>query len=166
VQIPENNEPLWPDFTPRERAVITFITEGERILLIHKKRGLGHGKVNGPGGRLEDGESPLEAAVRETREEVGLSIGEAREVALLQFAFTDGYSLEATVFLSSSYSGTPVETDEARPFWVRRSEIPYDRMWADDILWLPRVLDGEYVRGQFLFDEDEMLESSVVAAAL
>jgi 8-oxo-dGTP diphosphatase len=37
-------------------------------------------------------------------------------------------------------------------------EIPYAEMWADDILWLPRVLAGETVSGYFLFDGDTMLD--------
>ena len=151
----------WTDFIPREHAVILFILDGEQILLIDKKRGLGHGKVNGPGGRLEPGESPYQAAVRETREEVGLVVSQLTEHALLQFVFTNGYTLEVTVFTTASYSGEMIETDEARPFWSTQSEIPYDRMWADDRIWLPQVLAGSYVRGQFVFDADSMLESAV-----
>jgi 8-oxo-dGTP diphosphatase len=151
----------WSDFKPREQAVILFVLDGAKILLIDKKRGLGHGKVNGPGGRLEPAETPYQAAVRETAEEVGLLADQLTERALLQFVFTNGYTLEVTVFTTESYSGEMTETDEARPFWCERSEIPYDRMWADDRIWLPRVLAGEYVCGQFIFDDDVMLQSAV-----
>ncbi len=151
----------WSDFKPREHAVILFVLDGDQILLIDKKRGLGHGKVNGPGGRLESGESPYEAAVRETSEEVGLVVGQLTEQALLQFVFTNGYTLEVTVFTTESYSGEMMETDEARPFWCKRVEIPYDRMWDDDRIWLPKVLAGEYVRGRFVFDDDVLLQSAI-----
>lgn len=151
----------WSDFKPREHAVILFVLDGDQVLFIDKKRGLGHGKVNGPGGRLESGESPYEAAVRETREEVGLVVGQLTEQALLQFVFTNGYTLEVTVFTTESYSGEMMETDEARPFWCKRSEIPYHRMWADDRIWLPKVLAGEYVHGQFVFDDDVLLQSAI-----
>ncbi len=157
----QDGDDRWSDFKPREHAVILFVLDGDQILLIDKKRGLGHGKVNGPGGRLEPGESPDHAAVRETREEVGLAVGQLTEQALLQFVFTNGYTLEVTVFTTESYSGRMMETDEARPFWCGTSEIPYDRMWADDRIWLPRVLAGEYVRGQFIFDDDRMLQSAI-----
>jgi 8-oxo-dGTP diphosphatase len=151
----------WTSFSPQECAVILFVLDGDQILLIHKKRGLGHGKINGPGGHLEPGETPYNAAVRETKEEVGLTVDHLTERAVLQFIFTNGYSLEVTVFTAESYSGELVETDEARPFWCRLTEIPYDRMWADDHIWLPLVLDEKYVTGQFVFDDDVMLESSL-----
>jgi 8-oxo-dGTP diphosphatase len=41
-----------------------FVIRDGHILLIHKKRGLGAGKINGPGGRIDLGESPQECAVR------------------------------------------------------------------------------------------------------
>ncbi|MCK4515377.1 MAG: NUDIX hydrolase, partial [Spirochaetaceae bacterium] len=66
-----------------------------------------------------------------------------------------------TVFTTESYSGEMMETDEARPFWCKRSEIPYHRMWADDRIWLPKVLAGQYVHGQFLFDDDVLLQSAI-----
>ena len=53
------------DWTPNMRANLVFLTRGEEVLLIHKKTGLGAGKINGPGGKLEPGESPLDAARRE-----------------------------------------------------------------------------------------------------
>jgi len=143
--------------------VILFVLDDDQILLIHKKRGLGHGKVNGPGGRLEPRESAYQAAVRETEEEVGLVVGNLTEQALLHFVFTNGYTLEVTVFTTNSYSGEMIETDEARPFWCKRTEIPYDRMWADDRIWLPHVLAGDYVTGEFIFDGDAMLQSAVSA---
>ncbi|MEO1370466.1 MAG: NUDIX domain-containing protein, partial [Acidobacteriota bacterium] len=55
----------WRRWRPTDRATLVFVIDGGRILLIRKKRGLGAGKVNGPGGRLEAGETPVQCAVRE-----------------------------------------------------------------------------------------------------
>lgn len=147
----------WPAWRPVDTAVLTFVRRGGQLLLIHKKRGLGHGKVNAPGGRLEAGESPELAAVRETQEEVGLTPLSLRPAGQLDFAFTDGYSLRCHVFTAGSCEGALTETDEAAPFWCDESEIPYARMWADDRLWVPLMLQGQAFSARFIFDGDRML---------
>ncbi len=63
----------WNCWTPQERSVLCFIFRESEVLLILKKRGLGNGKINAPGGKIEPGESPVQAAIRETQEEVGLT---------------------------------------------------------------------------------------------
>lgn len=156
----------WTRFVPTESAVIAFARRDGHILLIHKKRGLGAGKINGPGGRIEPDETPLEAAVRETGEEVGVRLEDPREHATLNFAFVDGYLLKVYVFLTETFDGTPVETDEALPFWCPVDEIPFSRMWADDEYWLPLVLSGRYVEGWFRFDGDTMLSSRLESRPL
>jgi len=124
--------------------------------LIEKKRGLGAGKVNGPGGRLEKGETAEQAAIRETQEEVGITPTGVQWAGELRFQFRDGYSLHCTVYRASGWEGELMETAEAKPFWVRTDQIPYDRMWADDEQWMPRLLSGEKFRGWFEFDGDRM----------
>jgi 8-oxo-dGTP diphosphatase len=151
----------WNHWQPRERANLCFIVKDGRVLLIHKKRGLGAGKVNGPGGKIEPGETALEAAIRETQEEIGVTPLEISERGVLHFQFTDGYSLECVVFVARDLEGEPIETVEATPFWVSIDEVPYEKMWADDQHWLPGVLVGESFRGWFEFDGDRMLSKDV-----
>jgi len=147
----------WTQWTPSERANLCFIVEGDRVLLIRKKRGLGAGKVNAPGGRIEPGETALEAAVRETQEEVCVTPLSLRQMGELYFDFTDGYRLQCTVFRADGFEGAPQETDEADPFWVDVGAIPYDEMWADDRHWLPLLLAGRPFEGRFRFDGERML---------
>ena len=53
------------------------------------------------------------------------------------------------------------ETDEADPIWTPLTEIPYDEMWEDDVIWLPRMLEGKPFSGRYLFDEDKMLDHAL-----
>jgi 8-oxo-dGTP diphosphatase len=152
---------FWQQWQPRERATLCFIIRDNQILLIRKKRGLGAGKINAPGGRLEMGETPHECAIRETQEEVGLTPIGVQERGQLHFQFADGYSLHCTVFTASDFSGELIETDEALPLWTEIDAIPYEEMWADDIHWLPGVLNGGTFRGYFHFDNETMLTNSV-----
>ncbi len=63
----------WKNWVPKERGTLCFVLREGKILLIEKKRRLGAGKVNGPGGRIEPGETPEQAAIRETQEEIGIT---------------------------------------------------------------------------------------------
>ena len=152
---------FWQQWQPRERATLCFIIRDNQVLLIRKKRGLGAGKINAPGGRLEIGETPNECAIRETQEEVGLTPIGVQECGQLHFQFADGYSLHCTVFTASDFSGELIETDEALPLWTAIDAIPYEEMWSDDIHWLPGVLNGGTFRGYFHFDNETMLTNNV-----
>ncbi|MFA6091903.1 MAG: 8-oxo-dGTP diphosphatase [Elusimicrobiota bacterium] len=156
-------EPDWEQWAPTESAALCFVIKNKKILLIHKKSGLGEGKVNGPGGRIEEGESPLQAAERETLEETGLLPSGLKEAGQLFFQFSDGFKLHCTVFTARSAEGRMIETDEAVPFWEKASLIPFERMWADDKLWIPWMLAGKPFRGYFCFDGDRMLSGRVIA---
>lgn len=147
----------WNNWQPEERGALLYVIEPGRMLLIEKKRGLGAGKVNGPGGRIDPGETPLQAAIRETQEEVGVTPHGVEPAGELQFQFTSGYSLHCYVFRATGYEGTLTETDEAKPFWSSLDALPYDRMWADDIHWFPLMLEGKSFHGRFVFDDDRML---------
>lgn len=151
----------WETWTPTENAVLCFLHDDHKILMIHKKTGLGSGKINGPGGRIESGETPEQAAVRETREETGITPSVLEQKADLAFIFTDGYSLFVSIFLAHGWTGTMTETREAKPFWCPIEAIPYEKMWEDDPLWLPHVLKGKYVSGRFIFEEDKMLSHTL-----
>lgn len=147
----------WATWSPRERATLLFVVREDRILLIRKKRGLGAGKINGPGGRIDAGESPRTAAIREVQEELRVTPTGVEQRGELRFQFADGFSIYGYVFAASDCLGEPTETDEAVPMWTRVDRIPYAEMWADDELWMPSLLAGRSFEGRFLFDGDAML---------
>ncbi len=148
-----------------ERATLLFVQRDHELLLIRKKRGLGAGKVTAPGGRIEPGESAIEAAVRELHEEVGLRVDlrehHVVEVGDLSFQFADGFALRVLVFRSRGAEGEPRESDEAAPFWCPVDALPFHAMWADDEHWLPLLLAGHRFVGRFEFDGDALLSAHV-----
>ena len=147
----------WIRWKPVERATLLFVRKNGKLLLIHKKRGLGAGKINGPGGRLDPGETPRQAAIREVQEELCVTPTGVRQAGELLFQFTNGHSIHGYVFTATGLKGTPKETYEATPLWVSEKDIPYHKMWADDRIWLPLMLAGKKFTGRFLFDDDTML---------
>ena len=79
-------------------ANLVFLTRGDEVLLIHKKTGLGEGKINGPGGKQEPGETSLAAAIREVEEELLITPHHLEVIGELHFDFVDGLRLHCTVY--------------------------------------------------------------------
>jgi 8-oxo-dGTP diphosphatase len=141
----------------RPDGVVCYIRDSGRVLLQLKPEGrFGGGWWNAPGGKLMDGEPPLEAAVREVREETGLSVRDLREHGSLTFYFGDAGEPEFTVFVFSTerFEGTVAASEEGELAWFDEGALPYDNMWADDTVWLPHVLAGRRVEGMFRLSAD------------
>ena len=102
-----------------------FIVKDGGILLIEKKRGLGAGKINGPGGKIDPGETPLQSVIRETQEELLITPLGARKLGELWFAMSDCPDILCHVFRADDHEGEPTETDEAVPVWTPLGDIPY-----------------------------------------
>ena len=147
---------------PTETTLL-IVLKNMQILLAKKKRGFGKGKFNGVGGKIQSGETNENAMIREAQEEIGITPIQYEKVAEITFdeIFDKGVHEEILmhVFLAEKYSGTPIETDEMKPFWFNLNEIPYDQMFKDDIFWLPLVLSGKKIRANFELDENFNVKS-------
>ena len=152
----------WDSWQATDPATLVFVIREGRVLLINKKTGLGKGKVNGPGGKVEKGESPMACAIRECREELGITVSNLQYCGQHRFQFVDGYSILVWVYRTAEFEGIPTETVEAAPLWVSLDEIPYDQMWEDDRIWLPMLLRGELFQGRWIFNGDKMLDYALL----
>lgn len=151
----------WDRWVARDPATLVFVIRDGHVLLIHKKRGLGAGKINAPGGRFETGETALQCAVREVEEELCTTPLTLEWCGENRFQFVDGYSIHVQIFRAADCDRVPQETEEAIPVWVPLDAIPYHDMWADDRLWLPLVVDRRKFSGRFIFDGDAMVDAAI-----
>ncbi|KGJ79781.1 hypothetical protein GY21_03750 [Cryobacterium roopkundense] len=129
-----------------------------QVLLGRKKTGLGLGNIVGLGGKLEAGESPVEAAVREIEEESGLTVAHSalkpRGVLTYLFPHRESWSQISHVFVCTEWTGTPRESDELNPLWYDVDALPVDEMWDDARHCLPAVLTGTPAHETFTFGAD------------
>jgi 8-oxo-dGTP diphosphatase len=146
----------WTQWRGEIHATLMFIVKDGRILLIEKKRGLGAGKINGPGGKIDPGETPLEAVIRETQEELLITPSTPRKLGELWFCMSNFPDILCHVYRADDHDGVPTETDEATPVWTPVGAIPYHRMWEDDRHWLPLLLEETPFHGRFVFDGEAM----------
>ena len=151
----------WDEWEAEEKCVLAYVVKDDKVLLIDKKKGMGTGLVNGPGGHIELEETAIEAAYREFTEETGLTTKDLKYRGTLRFQFKDGISMIGYVYFGSEAEGTLKSSEETTPFWCDMDKIPYDKMWEDDPMWLPRAFEGEQFDGYFIFDGEKMLSSSL-----
>lgn len=147
----------WSHWEAGIRATLMFVVSDGRVLLIRKKRGIGAGKINGPGGKIDPGESPMESAVRETQEELRITPLDPVKMGELWFSMTHIPDIHCHVFMATRWRGRPVETPEAVPLWTPIGEIPYHEMWEDDRHWLPEMLGGRSFLGRFVFEHETIV---------
>ena len=137
----------------KKQYTICVVHQDSRILLGLKKKGFGIGRWNGFGGKVESGENIEEAALRELREEAGLTALDMTKRGVIDFAFeNDPKTLEVHIFSATKFQGKPLESDEMSPKWFDIKAIPFEQMWSDDIHWLPMLLSEKLFKGNFLFD--------------
>jgi len=140
-----------------QQLTLAFLLNKNEICLGYKKRSFGEGYWNGFGGKVKQGETPEESAVREIEEESTLRIDveNLEKIARIEFLFEDDTHLEVHTFFVRQWEGEPKETEEMRPEWFAFGSIPYKEMWEDDQHWLPRVLLGEKLEGKVWFDHTD-----------
>jgi len=154
-------------------ATLCFAVQGNptnRVLLGLKKMGFGQGKYDGFGGKIELGETPLVAAIRELEEESGLQVApeHVQYVGHMTFVFPakPDWSQIVHAFVATEWAGKPVETLEMIPTWFELQDLPYARMWDDSAYWLPRILAGGRLRGRIVFRPDNATVGHVVIEPL
>jgi 8-oxo-dGTP diphosphatase len=111
-----------------------FTPDFSKVLLIHKNRPeYQKGKLNGLGGKIEQGETEIQAMVREIREESGLQILEKEWKRIGEM---NGKDWNVTVF-ACHYTGKPTDaldaTDETVE-WIEVQNLPKNVM--ENLPWL------------------------------
>lgn len=134
-----------------------FDDRGSHLALLLKQKGPSHvvGKWNAPGGKIEQGEHPHDAIIREFEEETGV-----RRHPWMKFLTLDGnngadywrvyfYSLFDTTALSSVKT---MEEEEIRVFYVpllHNTGIVENLKWA-----IPMALEARKTGAEFLVVEE------------
>lgn len=147
----------WPEPQGSSRAAVlvpVFELHGDaRVILTRRAAHLrSHtGEVSFPGGRLDAGETPLDAALREAAEEIGLEVSEAEIVGQLAPIATLSATSSITPFVVVLAERPALRTNPAeveRAFDVALSELLADGVFREEWWSLP---DGGE-RPMYFFD--------------
>ncbi|MGH3654917.1 MAG: 8-oxo-dGTP diphosphatase [Glutamicibacter sp.] len=152
----------------KQVALVALLQEREgrlHVLLGRKRRGFGKGNIVLPGGKIEQGESATQAAIREFSEETGLVLApeELEPAAQVNFRFPaqPAAGMECATFIARKASGQLHITEELEPRWADPAALPLDQMWQDSPLWLPQLVAGGKFTVEIVLAEDNESVQSI-----
>lgn len=140
-----------------ERAIFTnlcMVTDGKGNVLVQDRKDPDWGGITFPGGHVEPGESFVESAIREVREETGLTIEDPRLCGTKQFQTKDGARYVVFFFKATRYTGELRSSDEGEVFWMPREQLSSCRL-AMDMMDMVRVFEEEDLNEFYYYIEDD-----------
>lgn len=131
---------LPPDFT----YVLCFLVRANQVLMLHRRNPPNQGLWNGVGGRLEAGETPRAACLREVREETGFAVPQLRFAGLLTWSgFPGAADGGLYIFTAPAPPGEPAPCEEGELRWQSREWVCTAEGVVSNIHYFaPQVLDG------------------------
>ncbi|MDE0208605.1 MAG: (deoxy)nucleoside triphosphate pyrophosphohydrolase [Boseongicola sp.] len=124
-------------------SAVALVDPDGRVLLAQRPNGKSMaGLWEFPGGKVEDGEAPEAALIRELREELGIETWESC-LAPLTFASHayDDFHLLMPLFACRKWRGTPASREEQNLRWVRPAALRDYPMPPADIPLIPVLRD-------------------------
>lgn len=129
-----------------KNTTLIYIEKDEKTLLLHrtkKKNDLNHDLWVGIGGHCEEGESPEDCALREAKEETGLTLTEYKYRGVVTFV-SDKYEGEYMhLFTSSDFVGDIIECDEGDLEWIENERVLSLPAWEGDRIFLELLRKDE-----------------------
>jgi 8-oxo-dGTP diphosphatase len=146
---------------------LSFLTRGDAVLLLRlpPDRGAWAGKYNAIGGHIEQGEAPRESALREIREETGLTPDDLQLVGVLLIDTGDRPGVALYVFMGECGVGEPSRGSEGKPEWIAPDQLDRTQLLQDipSLLSYSRqsLMDGLPFSGLYTYDEKGKLQMSI-----
>ena len=112
-------------------AIIKAINEDGEPIIFATQRGYGDfkGGWEFPGGKIEEGETPQEALVREIKEELETEISVGELIDTIEYDYPT-FHLSMDCFWAEIVSGNLVLTEHEAAKWLSKDEL-------DSVEWLP-----------------------------
>lgn len=140
-----------------ESAIFTtlcMLSDGNGNILVEDRKDPQWPGICFPGGHVEAGESFTEAAVREMREETGLTVLDPALCGVKQFQTNNGARYVVFFYKATQWTGTLQSSDEGEVFWISKAELANHRL-VDDFLDMIRVMDTDALNEFYYYRDGE-----------
>ena len=146
-------------------STLCYIEKSGKYLMLHrvkKENDANHDKWVGIGGKFEDGESPEECILRETKEETGLTLTAYRYRGIVTFVSDKWETEYMHLFTATGFSGKIIDCDEGVLEWVPVGQVNALPAWEGDKIFLALMQQNRPFFSLKLVYEGEHLAEAVL----
>ena len=143
-------------------ATLCYVTDDKNTLMLYrnkKENDYHEGKWNGLGGKFEPGESPEECAIREIKEESGLSVKNPVMNGFITYPLFDGKD-DWYVFLFTfrDFEGELIDSPEGKLEWIPNDKLTELNLWDGDSIFLKWILQGKFFSAKFIYKDGKFID--------
>lgn len=146
-------------------TTLCYIEKDDCYLMLHRVKkavDINKDKWIGIGGHLEEGESPEECLVRETKEETGLELTDFSLRGVITFV-TDTYPTEYMfLYTATGFTGRMITCDEGDLEWVPIQDVENLPIWEGDKVFFRLLREqAEFFSLKLRYEGDRLVETKL-----
>jgi 8-oxo-dGTP diphosphatase len=146
-------------------ATLCYVTKENKTLMLYrnkKQNDYHEGKWNGLGGKFEIGETPEECAVREIKEEAGLTVKSLKLKGFITFPLFDGKEdWYVFLFVIDKFDGDLIDSPEGKLEWIDNNKLLELNLWDGDKIFSPWLFQEKFFSAKFNYEKGEYKDYTV-----
>lgn len=123
-------------------TTLCYLRKNNEFLMLHrtkKKQDVNAGKWIGVGGKLEAGETPYQAMIREIEEETGYLPEQCEFRGIVVFCYNDNPPEKMYLYTCDRFSGEMRECPEGDLKWIPEEDLFDLNLWEGDKIFIELI---------------------------
>ena len=154
----------------KKQAVGVYLIKDNKMLFLVRKKENDtfhkQGMYLPMGGKVELGEGIEEAAIREVKEESGITVHSVtlNGILYIRSQNTGEYDLIIFNFVSSDFTGEPVTGNEGSFAWIEKDNLDEARLYEGDKIYLELMKKHNFFVMELLYKGFDLVDHKILTA--